>query len=347
MKRGAETRAILQLMQTLQGLPKATVHLERGNSTAPDLLLDLAGHRYVLEVKSAGQGFPQDVARLLATPAERPGTTVVVFATTLSPGARALLEDRGQSYVDEDGHVYLSAPPGLFVHRTPGLSSGRPQRRSGWSPGFALTAELLLSSPTDELPPITRLAERLPLSAATIGKALLYFDAEGWTQHVGAARGTGARRVLQDRAGLLGSWARWIADNPPRDSWRGHASWQDPWAFLHTSLAASLPARGWCLTGWSAADLLAPFSTALPTLQLYVRDDRWAEAILAVEKVARPVDQGERIVMAPLSAEAIALGREGLAWPVASTPRIYADLLRDGSRGSAAADHLRESCLDY
>lgn len=309
-----------------------------------DLTVDVGGHPYAFRLRSAGQGYPQDVRRALQSDSSK-DRSLVLFAPQFSPGARRMMRESRQSYIDEAGGAFLVASPGLFLHTDPPRPPQQ-QRRHRWSTGFADAAELLLTLPDDVLPSITDLSGCLPLSRATIGKALLFFDSEGWTAHVGPARGAAAQRVITDRAGMLGSWSRWVVDNPRRPFLRAHASWQDPWAFLRDRLAPVLPPGAWCLSGWAAGELMAPYSTSLPTLHLYVEQEHWPQASLAVEEVARPVEQGERIRLTALPGQLIDLGQQ-LTWPVADAPRVYADLLREGSRGESAADHLREVCLGY
>lgn len=333
-----------RLARVLGDLTGSTAPVLNSGSGRGDLMVDIAGHRYVFHLKSAGQGYPQDVRRARRD-AFSEGRIVVLFAAEFSPGARRMMREERQSYIDEAGAAFLAASPGLFVHTDP----QRPPRRQGrqrWSSGFADTAELLLTLPDEALPSITDLSERLPLSRATIGKAMLFFDAEGWTTHVGPARGAAAQRVMSDRAGMLGSWSRWTVDNPRGPVLLAHASWQDPWTFLQDRLAPVLTPGAWCLSGWAAAELMAPYSTSLPSLHLYVEQEHWARASMAVEEVARPVEQGERIRLTALPGRLIDLGQR-LTWPVADAPRVYADLLGEGSRGENAADHLREVCLGF
>lgn len=343
-----ENRAQRLFLQTLKDLrpPGLQVLSDPGHQADVELKVGKTRHRF--ELKWAGEGFPQDVRRVLhLTP--NSGHELVVCAVSFSPGALDELRRANVSYVDESGRARIVSPPGLILIREDLGSHPRRKRPAFmWSPGLGATAELLLSSSGDELPPISVLAGYLPVSMATVGKALQAFDGQGWTQRIGAARGATAERRLVDRSALLGSWSRWQSSRGLEDTLRLHASWKDPWTFLADRLESVLPPHEWCLTGWAAAELLAPYSAMVPTLHLYISEDVWfqvTDSVLSVRGM-RPVSQGARISLTPIEPELKQLG-QNLALPVASTVRVYADLLREGSRGQDAAEHLREVCLGY
>ncbi len=345
-----ENRAERLLIQTLKELRLGTdVKVVRQANRLADVALRVGKERHLFQLNWAGEGFPQDVVRVLQR-IPRNDAVPVVCAVSFSPGAVDLLRKSGVSYLDEAGRARIFSPPGLLLVRED-MTSQPHRKRSAfvWSPGLAATAELLLSSQWDELPPISAIAALLPVSMATVGKALQAFDREGWTESIGAARGVAAERRLVDRAGLLGSWSRWEATREREDALRLSASWKEPWTFLSERLAPALPSGKWCLTGWGAAELLAPYSATVPTLHLYIAEDSWfeaADAALALRGV-RQVDQGARISLMPLVEQLQRLGEERFRWPVASTARVYADLLREGTRGQDAAEHLREVRLEF
>lgn len=346
--KGREKRAeriVLDAVRELAG-PSARLVSDR----QADLVLCLDDRAHALDVVWVGQGYPQDIQRAtrggkrLDQTAAKDGV-VVLCAVRFSPGSLDLMRRQGISYVDEAGHVRITAP-GLRLVRE--LVTHQPAPRPlNWSAGAALTAELILAHAGDVLPPIVDMAEQLPLSPATVGKALRFFDAQGWTRHTGSARGVGAQRTVTDRPALLGSWATWQAAHPPRRAYLGHTTWRDPWDTLSERVAPQLAGADWGLTGWAAAEQVAPFATAIPALQLYVSDEDWLPVTTRLEQAGvRPVERGARVIVWPIDPQLLGLG-EHKGWPLASTPRIYADLLREGGRGEGAAEHLREVALGY
>jgi hypothetical protein len=105
---------------------------------------------------------------------------------------------------------------------------------------------------------------------------------------------------------------------------------------------------GWSLTGWAALELSAPFTTTIPSLHIYVVEDDFAGPLSAAIADAdlREVDSGGRVTFWAADARLLrfAAARDGI--PVASPPRIYADLTGFGARGLDAAAHLKEQLID-
>lgn len=350
-----ENRAEGLVAQAIQDLADTAVDVpaQPAPDREVDLVLRLDDREIPLSVRWVGQGYPQDVRRALqqleaysarVAPGAA-GTVVVLGAVEFSPGSLALMRQHDISYVDDAGHVRIIGP-GLRLVREPITPRAAP-RPLKWSAGAAMTAELILSRDGEVLPPIVDVAAQLPLSPATVGKALRFFDAQGWTRHTGAARGVGAERRVVDRPALLGSWATWQAAHPPRRAYLGHTTWRDPWDTLSERVAPQLAGADWGLTGWAAAEQVAPFATAIPALQLYVSDEEWLSATTRLEHAGvRPVERGARVIVWPIAPQLLRLG-EHKGWPLASTPRVYADLIREGGRGEGAAEHLREVTLGY
>jgi hypothetical protein len=105
------------------------------------------------------------------------------------------------------------------------------------------------------------------------------------------------------------------------------------------------------LTGWLAADLLAPFTTSVPTITCYVSPKVIDTRLPAVFDQAglRSVKTGSRVDFLPTEPHVLAMAGRNLnpRLPLASPVRVYADLLAMGARGEDAASHLREVRLGY
>lgn len=188
------------------------------------------------------------------------------------------------------------------------------------------------------------------VSAPQVSKVLARFDEQGWTAKRGTERGPRASRVIVDPAGILGSWATWHLTEPTPPV-RAHATFQDPRVFASEKLAPALSPHAWCLTGWLAADLLAPFTTAVPTITCYVSPTVIDTGLPTVLQQAglRPVTTGSRVDFLAAEPHVLTMAHHHANpdLPLANPVRVYADLLRVGARGEDAADHLREVCLGY
>jgi hypothetical protein len=117
--------------------------------------------------------------------------------------------------------------------------------------------------------------------------------------------------------------------------------------FRHELLPNLEPGVRWAAGGWIGASLLAPFATHLPALDVYVADDDFFESLSKVMKRSnlQEVDEGGRIRFVSVPRQLIKLGGQVDSIPVASAPRIYVDLLRQGGRAEDVAEHLRDEVI--
>lgn len=353
-------RSISALRQVLEPLASQTRVID--TLDGPVLLLMSAEHVYELKPIWAGEGYPRDVKVALdLTPLDglAPSQTPVVVASNMSRGAQAYLDERNMPWADEHGRAHIVARPALLVHA--GASRKVAVSRPGvrWSPSAGAVAELVLTHISHErrsvahpalsgvLPPNSVLAAGLPVSSAQVSKVLQRFDVEGWTRKSGAQRGPAAERHLEDPSGLLSSWAAWQAHRR-LPAVRTHATWQDPEDFLADRLAPALPSYSWCVTGWLAANRLAPFTTSVPNITCYVEPEVFDHGLGQVVEEAglRRVESGARVTFLRAEPQVLTLARR-MDVPIASDVRIYADLLAAGARGEDAADHLREVLIGY
>lgn len=315
-----------------------------------------------------GEGFPRDVVDALnrrdwGSLAEN--QTLVLVARRMSIGARQRLRDQNISWADETGRAHVVARPNLYILRdaSPGRGTGERARDDlRWSESTGAVAETLLNglghtgsgspfSPSvvepPKLPNSTELAENAGWSNAQVGKVLQQFDAVGWTAKTGAERGTTARRILVDAGGMLSGWAAWHRTRR-LPSTGAHALVRDPRELLESLAAAH---RGpWAVTGWVALEELAPYATSTLSVSCYLDASDYDEQLfdLMGELHLRPVTEGARITF--LRAESHVIRQStpsGKGYLVASAVRVYGDLLRQGVRGEAAADHLREVSLGF
>jgi Transcriptional regulator, AbiEi antitoxin, Type IV TA system len=320
------------------------------SNARPDLLIRTRdGHSIAIEVKWAGEGWPQDVRRAAANVPEHWPADVVLLAHQLSPGAIEWLRDRGANWADEGGQARILGPDGLIVIREPARlpREDRASRPFAWSPSAITIAEAILASEDQPLR-ATGLARRSGWSVPQAGNVLKAFDAQGWTIKRGTARGPRAHRRLVDSGAMLAAWSAAVAD-APRATRIAHRATRDVMTLLREELAPALDGTAtWAVSGWAGLELAAPFATTTPSLHIYVADDDFAGPLSSAIEAAglREVDEGGRVTFWSADARVLELATRRGDVPVASSPRLYADLSAFGARGQDAADHVREQLID-
>jgi hypothetical protein len=304
--------------------------------------------RYYLAPVWAGEGYPSDVARAIAgyTPKDRRNLVPVVVARRLSRGGRQAAEDHGAGWVDLDGNARIVAPPGLLVLREAAPAPApAPTRR--WTESALAVAEFLLShrvaTCSDAVPAVSAFA--LDWSPSQVSKVLAFFDDEGWTAKGSGDRGPTARRTLVDPAGLLSAWAGRHAER--RVESHGYSVAARDLRSYAWRLGNVLEPWTWCVTGWFALDVYAPYASDVPVLDVYVDDDALARAVMTFAADEwRPVERGARIRLLRAERHVLTFATEEEP-PLASPVRVYADLLAIGGRGEDAAAYLREARLGF
>jgi hypothetical protein len=363
-----ESRALRALRGTLpDGLRERCDVLETIDH--PVLLLHLPGGE-VSELVPIwiGEGFPRDVIDALArgySDSLADSQTRVLVARRMSIGAKRLLENQHISWADETGRAHLAVPPNLYILReTPAgpRAEDRAHDDLRWGESTGAVAEtiltrldhsdsdnpfLLSSGEPARLPNTAELADDADWSTAQVGKVLQQFDTVGWTAKTGAERGTTAGRILVDPGGLLSGWAAWHRSRR-LPSTGAHALVRDPRELLESLEQTDV--GPWAVTGWLALEDLAPYSTSTPNISCYLDASTYDERLfdLMGDLHLRPVTEGARITF--LRAEPHVIRQSSISrgpYPVVSAVRLYGDLLRQGVRGEAAAEHLREVSLGF
>jgi hypothetical protein len=311
-----------------------------------DVLVDRADDRDSYVVSVAGsrfrarwirRGWPAEVAALL----ERSPDLALLVAPALSSGARRLLDERAVNWIDETGAANLRAP-GLLVRLDRAPAPKDPESRAAsWSASSTLAAEAVLARRPAQIT-TAWISDHAGCSVPQSGKVLSGWDREGWTVKAGPARGRGAHRVLAEPEAMLRSWTAHL-NGAPVERWFAHTTRRDLEALVGR-LAEAM--RGWSVawTGWAGALELAPYVTQLPVLHLRV-DERYASPELVPGLRAAGVtltEEAGRIELWRTPAGALSLATSSAVGPIASWPRVYADLQRLGGRGEDAAEHLRQ-----
>lgn len=305
-----------------------------------------------------GQGYPADVRAVVSEHLDDGSTIPVITARRMSSGARALLAEQGLSWADAAGYADITDGAGLHLVRLePQPLRTRTTSDLVWSRSKDAVAEFLLSRraqhpglsdiPGAGVDRLSTISDGTALSIAQVAKVLTELDDLGYTTKVGPERGPTSSREFSKPGRLLSDWAGHHA--------RSGASGQR--AELHTSsrepshwlslLDSSLHGR-WAVSGWVAADALAPLATSVPDITVYVEEDHYSAALreLTRDPEVTEVERAGRIRLRAAPEQVFEFARHSPI-PMVSPVRIYADLLRTRGRGEDAAEHLREAVIGF
>lgn len=311
-----------------------------------DLLVQPRDGRPIpLQVKWAGEGWPDDVRRVAADLPQPWPSELVLLARRFSPGAIEWLRQREANWADEAGQARIVGPGGIVVVREPKIDA--PERSEfRWSPSTLGVAETILSRLHEPLH-VPQLARISGWSEPQVAAVMKSFDEQGWTAKRGPARGRGAHRVPEDVYGLLAAFAGALTEEQ-RITRLAHRATDNTMALLQDHLRRPLEEHvRWALTGWAGLELAAPIMTAVPTLHIYVAEDDFAGALSgAIEGSGlREVSEGARVTFWRTNPRTLALSSRHRDIPVVSAPRLYGDLSSFGARGQDAADHVRRELM--
>jgi hypothetical protein len=271
-----------------------------------------------------------------------PHGPLLLIAGETTAEAREILRAHGIALVDAAGNAHIELP-GLLFHlegRRQPPATKPPTRLSGKA---GVVAQALLLQP-DRAWRVQDLSQEAQVSAGLAHRVLARLE----TEDVVRAEGSGPRRVrrVTNRTGLLDLWAE---ENEGRQiRIPGYLLAQTP-AQLISYLAGRLERSeiAYALTGPAAANVIAPFITSVPVVEV------WVSATAAPEELYRgagadPVAEGHNVVFlqgkddSPLAFRR----RVDQVW-IANPFRIYADLRRNPRRGREQADHLRREVIGY
>jgi hypothetical protein len=295
----------------------------------------------------AGAGWPADVDRATRHLDEEWPSDLVLVARNLSAGSREMLDRKGASWVDGSGDAHIVGGD-LLVVREAKRQSGVDRRAFSWSPSAVSIAEALLNRDSPYGVGTTELATITGWSTPQVSQVLGAFDAKGWTTKWGPKRGSGASREVADGARMLDAWAEQVSAAMPERRF-AERIFNDPMQFLVDEIAPVLDRHGigWAVTGWAAAEQLAPFATAVPAIQVYVAEHAFRGPLtLAMQDIpVREVESGGRIEFRSADPHLLKLATQRNGIPLATAPRVFADLQALGGRGEDAAVHLREEII--
>jgi hypothetical protein len=331
-----------EVLRILRGIPglSATVEPE-GSDHGVDAVLQFAGTErpILLQLKSrANVATAWQVVHQAETGQDAP---VLLVAGETTADARRILEQHGISVVDGLANAHIELP-GLLFHREGHGShtQARPTRLTGKA---GVAAQALLLHPNRAWQ-VKDLAGEAGVSAGLAHRVLARLEAEG----VAVAEGTGPSRVrrVTDPTALLDLWAEEDAPRPARSL--GYLLAPSPQQLIEDLRRGLDDGRiAYALTGAAAANLVAPFVTAVPVIEV------WISALTAPDEAyaatrSEAVTDGHNLVFLQAKDDTPLAFRErvGDAW-LAGRFRLYADLRRDPRRGREQADHLRQEVIGF
>ncbi len=335
------------LEQVLEWLP-ANFRIAPGKRRGTDLIVGVGKVAYDFQTKLAGEGWPSDVHQVLSSVPKKWPRNLIVIAHRFSRGSLEMLRFRDANWADTVGNVHVHALPGLLIDRVAPASDISRPNGFVWSPSSIDIAEGLLSQP-DKRIRVSEVAKATNWSSARVTSILRGFDQMGWTDRHGGKQGQGVWRELIKPGSMLEAWTE-HASRGRSPSRSAHALMRDPVAYVRERIAPILNKRvEWALTTWAAADILAPYAAFVPTLHLYVPDEflRAQRFESAIKNAGlNEVQEGANVVFWGANHRLFRHAPKA-SIPVASVPRVYADLISLGDRATDVARHLRETLLEY
>lgn len=365
MRMGGQTNGdevVRGLIQALNDLARATItHVQAEasvNGHQYDALIEATigdqAVRFVVESKATA--YPRDVRLAVDefAPTRAEANMIPVFtAPRIGYTARRLLKEAGVGYADGSGTLYVdaSSAPALALHidrERPPLPQLRRARELFRGQGAQVLHVLLARFATRREWNITDLAQESGAAVSAVHRTFTRLEADGTVDKTGS--GPKTVRHVTDPNMILDEWSEHhsLAVYQPRR----YAGWTQEHGRLERDVCAALEAQHieYALTLGSGAQLVAPFATVVPQIDILV--PRSANLSFLVDSSVGLVevgsDGGENIVLRTTDERWPLMQRQesnGLA--VASDIQLYLDLMASPRRGRELAQRIREQRLDW
>jgi|SRR5579884_1453781 len=299
---------------------------------------DIAAHFEVVRLSRVGAA---EAWAIVARPRQHPRRPLLVTAGTTTAGAREILRGRGVGYIDQTGNAWVRGRGLLIDREVPGRPTAdrRPVRLDGKAGVVAVT----LVAVDREAWKVEELATAAQVSIGLAHRVLVRLEETGAVARVGEGRL--ARRRVVDRAAILDTWLEEHTARGLRRQTLFRLA-RTP-ATLRTDVADGLTAAGidYAITGAAAVDVVAPFATAVPVTELWLRDAATANTVIAATG-AREVAEGANLVVQQAPGDIALAGAQRYDdLIVANAPQVLWDLRRDPRRGAELATHYRREVL--
>jgi hypothetical protein len=274
-----------------------------------------------------------------------PGARLLLIAGETTAEAREILRKSGVAVVDGLGNAHIELP-GLLLHlegrRRPRVvtAAGPPTRLSGKA---GVAAQALLLDP-ERAWQVHALAKEARVSPGLAHRVLARLEKDG----ILTAQGSGPNRVrrVTNRTALLDLLAEENKEKPTRTL--GYLLAQTPQQLI-TQIATNLERHGieYAITGAAAASLLAPFVTAIPVVEVWVRATAAPDELHEGAHTEAVTNGSNAVFLQGKGNEPLEFREKVKGLWIANRFRVYADLRRDPRRGREQADHLRREVIGF
>ncbi|MCW3045267.1 MAG: hypothetical protein JWL57_3425 [Actinobacteria bacterium] len=331
-----------EALRILRGVPGLTVTAEPGGGDRKaDAVIHFAGQSANVATETKRRANAATAWQLVHEAEAEPDRPLLLIANETTAEAREILRHHGIAVIDGNGNTHLELP-GLLVHLE-GRRRERQARPTRLSGKAGIIAEVLLLNPQRPWR-VQELAQEAGTSVGLAHRVLTRLEQEGVVAAEAAGRDR-ARRVTNPTA-LLDLWAEESIVRPTRLP--AYFLAQTPQQLIN-EVGTNLGRNDveYALTGAAAASLVAPYVTAVPTLEVWVPARAAPEELLRAADAER-VDDGHNIVFLQAKGDAALAFRDQVRglW-IANRFRLYVDLRRDPRRGREQADHLRREVIGF
>jgi hypothetical protein len=312
--------------------PGARLVITTNSKQPQDLILSVAGQKLRAHlIKHA------NLAAVHAAVSQMPKPQILLLSQA-TPAIRQFLTRNSIGWVDQTGSAQI-AQGSLLISRD-SAKVLRPDRSARWTRSMLGVAEAMLTGTPGTVSAVSA-ATALAASSAATALALL---SRMHLLTADAVRGRNARRRIINRSEFLSAYADATTTRPNLFELRVGVLWQDPTKAL-ADVGETWTKNGitWAATSSIAAAILAPFSTQISPLEIYLDASSPATMVAALARAGLEPLEGGRLVVAPFPSESTRrLVNVNSPVPVVPWPRVYADLQHAGVRGEDTAEHLRQ-----
>lgn len=262
----------------------------------------------------------------------------VLLLPRITPAIREFLEQHFIGWVDQTGSAQISS--GLLIISRDKFQVLHQKRQLNWTRSMLGVAEALLTGAQGTVSAIKAATGLAPSSAATALNVL----SEMHLLTADAVRGRLAGRKVIEYSELLSAYSEATAARQHKFTLRVGVLWQDPIKSLaEVGKIWSKTGTQWAATSAIAAEVIAPFSSQISPLEIYLEASSPALMMAALKNAGLKPLEGGRLKVSPFPSE----GTRNqvnikLSVPIVPWPRVYADLQHAGVRGEKVAEHLRE-----
>lgn len=355
-----ERRLVEQLLESLGHLPEAKAELRSFESADgstsfrydADIELRIPGKSVNLLVEVKRAIYPRDVREVLwmlerlERRRSREREAVPMFiAESISPGAKALMQEQAVGYYDTGGSLFVPARGAYFFIDRPPPKSLDKSIKTLFSGRRAQVLHVLLLR-HQEWFGVTTLAEQAQVSPATASQVMTELEKLDWVETRG--QGPSKERHLHDPTSLLDNWAATLKTKrmptPRRYFVPGIGA-----EALVDSLATAMDDYDvqYAITHQAAAQRYTPYLTGFSQVRCRLLfNERASRALGSLD--ARVVDEGANLAIIEVKSPAELAFRErvGHAW-LASPIQVYLDLVGSADRGTELAEHLRHEKIGF